>query len=253
MGAGRSEDQSGVNPFEQLALRTTMGLLFFEGGSSSSSIGSEDDIVISSVNRELSERRERIQHALDHLPDYATESNRYFLFAHIYLPHFPFLYGPGGEELKHHENVNLFWYEVEPEQYIEYYTYQIDYLNQVILHTIDMILVDSEKPVVIVLQADHGDEKFLDWEAPTAQGVNVRSAILNAIYYSDGDYASLYPTMTPVNTFRAIMNHWFGTQYPVLSDKVYYHEHPLSTSPNAKPKFEDSCERFEICLAAPPE
>jgi hypothetical protein len=250
MGPTTSEDQSGLNPFEQLALRTTMGLMFFEGGSSSDGLGSDDAFVISSVDRELSVRRERIKHALDHLPDYATEESRYFLFSHIYLPHFPFLYGPGGEELKYHENVNLFWYEVEPEQYIEYYTYQIEYLNQAILRTIDTILAESEKPVVIVLQADHGDEKFLDWEAPTAQGVNVRSAILNAIYYSDHAYDSLYPTLTPVNTFRLILNHWFGTQYPTLPDKVFFHEHPLFTPPNAKPVFMDSCEQFKICPPA---
>ena len=253
MTSTKSEDQPSINPFEQLALRTTMGLLFFEGESSSYGFSGAEDVVISSVNRELSVRRERVKHALDHLPDYAAEGNHYFLFSHIYLPHFPFLYGPGGAELKYHENVNLFWYEVEPEQYIEYYTYQIEYLNQAILHTIDTILAESEKPVVIVLQADHGDEKFLDWEVPTTQGVNVRSAILNAIYYSDQAYDSLYPTMTPVNTFRLILNHWFGTQYPLLPDRVYFHEHTLSTPPNAKPEFIDACEQFEICMPALPK
>jgi hypothetical protein len=115
-----------------------------------------------------------------------------------------------------------------------------------------MILTNSNKPVVIVLQSDHGDEKFLDWDAPTSQGVSVRSAILNAIYYSDQVYDEFYPTMTPVNTFRVVFNHWFGTQYPLLFDKVFFHEHPISTRINEKPKFLDGCIHFNICLPSPP-
>jgi hypothetical protein len=121
-----------------------------------------------------------------------------------------------------------------------------------VLDTIDTILKNSEKPVVIVLQSDHGDEKFLDRDAPTTQGVNVRSAILNAIYFSDPSYDSLYPTMTPVNTFRVVLNHWFGTEYPLVQDKVFFHEHSASTPINEKPEFVDACVHFDVCLPHPP-
>lgn len=248
----QSEEKQLVNTFEQLLLRTTMGLLLFESKSLDNGPEKTNDIVISSVNRELSVRRERINHALTHLPDYASKQGHYFLFAHIYLPHIPFLYGPDGEELKYHQNLNIYWYEVEPENYIEYYTYQLDYINQAVLNTIDNIIAKSEKPIVIILQSDHGDARYFDWGAPTAQGVDVNSAIFNAIYFSDRSYHTLYPTMTPVNTFRVILNHWFGTQYPLLSDKVFFHEHPLSTTFNEKPIFIDSCTHFNICLPADP-
>jgi hypothetical protein len=121
-----------------------------------------------------------------------------------------------------------------------------------VLDAIDVILKGSKKPVVIVLQSDHGDEKFLDRDAPTTQGVNVRSAILNVIYFSDQSYHGFYPTMTPVNTFRLVFNHWFGTQYPLLSDRVFFHEDPLSTGINEKPEFVDACAHFGICLPHPP-
>lgn len=247
----QSETERAINPFEQLLLRTTMGLLFFEGESLVTE--KANDTVIASVNRELAVRRERIEHAFAHLPDYAAQEGHYFLFAHIYLPHFPFLYGSDGKALPYHENLNLYWYQVEPENYVEYYTYQIDYLNQVVLHTVDTILAKSKKPVVIILQSDHGDEKYLDWDAPTTRGVNVRSATLNAIYFSDRSYHTLYPTMTTVNTFRIILNHWFGTQYPLLPDKVFFHEHTVSMPFHAKPEFVDSCTQFDICLPAHPD
>jgi hypothetical protein len=240
-----------VNSFEQLLLQTTLGLVFFRGGSGGNG-EVQADVFKASVNRELDVRRERIRYALAHVPDYTPQEGPFFVFAHIYLPHFPFLYGKGGTELQYHENTALYWYEVEPEQYVEYYGYQLDYLNQAVLRTIDAIQAGSARPFVIILQGDHGDEHYLDWDAPTTLGVNVRSAILNAIYYSDGSYGTLYPTMTPVNTFRVTFNHWFGTQYPLLADKTYFHKHPVSTPITEIPDFIESCARFGICLPTPP-
>lgn len=236
-----------INTFEQLLIRTTMWILLLNQDPLTGNLEPAGNAISASINRELDLRRERVKHALAHLPGYASNESNYFLFSHIYLPHYPFLFGPNGEELEYHQNSNLYWYETAHEDYIEYYTYQITYLNKLLLETIDRILEVSEKPVVIVLQSDHGDEYFLDWDAPTAQGVDIRSANLNAIYFSDGAYETLYPTLTQVNTFRLILNHWFGTSYPLLPDKVFVSTHPTSTAPSAKPKFIDGCPEFNIC------
>lgn len=243
-----SENSSGLNAFEPFFLRTTLALLLFQDQSAELQRGENTNLIRESVNRELSKRRERIQFTLNHLPDFSSQEQPHFIFAHIYLPHIPFLYGPRGEELTYHGDQSLYWYEVDPENYQEYYTYQIDYLNEAILEVIDEIQMNADRPQVIILQSDHGDEYFLDRENPTALGVQVRSAILNAVYFSDGSYGSFYPTMTPVNTFRLVFNHWLGTGYPLLEDKVFFHEHPLSTGIAEKPEFVDACPRFEICL-----
>ena len=246
-----TDDDHSINKFEQFFLRTTLVLLLYNNRSLENAPDQPTDLIKSSVNQELSLRRERIRHALDHLPDYADQDGQFFLFSHIYLPHIPFLYGPDGAELTYHGYQNLYWYEVPQENYEEYYIYQIEYLNRALLITIDQILSDSNKPVVIILQADHGDEKYLDRNAPTKQGIEVRSAILNAVYFSDDVYHDLYPTMTPVNTFRIVLNHWFGTQYPLLPDKVFFHEDPLSVQINEKPEFIECCEQYNICLPPP--
>ena len=121
-------------------------------------------------------------------------------------------------------------------------------MNQAILRAVDELLQGTERPLVIVLQSHHGDDRFLDWDDPTTQGVHVRSAILNAVYYSEGGYDGLYPSMTPVNTFRLVLNHWFGTDYPLLRDAVLFHEHPLSTPFHQVPEFVDACAEFGLCL-----
>ena len=145
----------------------------------------------------------------------------------------------------------MHWYETAPENYDELYAYQILYLNKLILSTIDQILERSKRPVVIILQADHGDGKYLEGNTITKQGVDIRSAILNAIYFSDYTYEDLYPSMSPVNTFRIIFNKWFGANYPLLPDKVFANDQPYTIIANSKPVFIDACNEFDICLPLP--
>jgi hypothetical protein len=241
-------NQPPINSFEQFLLKTTMGRLFIPSGAGDEDSQKTTNAFISSVNRELSIRRERLNHAFEHLPDYAADPDNYYLFAHIYLPHIPFLYGPEGKPLEYQENLSAQWYEPAPNNYNEYYAYQIDYVNKTVLTTIDQILENTTKPVVIVVQADHGDGNYVNRNNLTSLGVDTRSAILNAIYFSDQDYSDLYPTLTPVNTFRVVFNNWFGTIYPLLPDKVYANEHPSEITPNTKPDFMDGCLEFNICI-----
>jgi hypothetical protein len=147
--------------------------------------------------------------------------------------------------------MNFYWYEPAPENFVEQYLYQVEYLNSAILPVIDRIKAESKRPVVIILQSDHGDDKFLDWNNPTQQGVDARSATLNAIYYSDGFKGDFYPTMTTVNTFRMVLNHWFGTHYPILPETVFFHNHPLTQTPGEIPNFTNACEQFNVCIPKP--
>ena len=49
-----------------------------------------------------------------------------------------------------------------------------------------------------------------------------RLAILNTIYFPDGRYDSLYNGMTPVNTFRIILNQYFNNSLELEKDKSYF-------------------------------
>ncbi len=70
-------------------------------------------------------------------------------------------------------------------------------------------LEKSTTPPIIIIQGDHGF-----WT-----GTNL--PILNA-YYLPGDAAdALYPTISPVNSFRLIFDHYFGTDLGLLEDASY--------------------------------
>ena len=52
--------------------------------------------------------------------------------------------------------------------------------------------------------------------------IDERMGILNAYYFPDQDYSKLYKGITPVNTFRIILNKYFGTDLDLLEDRSYF-------------------------------
>jgi hypothetical protein len=87
---------------------------------------------------------------------------------------------------------------------------ELQFLNNRTVEVVRTIINQSKNPPIIIIQGDHG----LDTEA--------RMANLMAYYFpNDGDKV-LYPTITPVNTFRLVFNTYFGQKYPLLPDISYY-------------------------------
>jgi hypothetical protein len=131
-----------------------------------------------------------------------------FVFAHLVIPHHPFVFGPNGEALNSVEaDVPEF------EEYKVKYPDQVTYINRRILTIVDRILKGSPNPPIIVIQGDHGPAPFDVSER--------RMKILNVYYFPDNP-EGLYPTITPVNTFRLIFNNYFGQKYPLLEDRSFY-------------------------------
>jgi len=131
-----------------------------------------------------------------------------FVFAHLVIPHHPFVFGPNGEALNSIEaGVPEF------DEYKAKYPDQVTYINQRIRAIVDLILQNSAKPPIIVIQGDHGPAPF--------DVIERRMKNLNVYYFPDNP-EGLYPTITPVNTFRLIFNKYFGQSYPMLDDRSLY-------------------------------
>ncbi len=122
-----------------------------------------------------------------------------FVMAHIMAPHDPYVFDADGNFV---QILNQF----------DGYTNEVRYINGRVLEIVREILANSDTPPVIVIQGDHG------WE------MHNRTKNLNA-YYLPGDGArKIYPTITPVNTFRVILDTYFGGQYGLIEDKSLYSE-----------------------------
>lgn len=146
-----------------------------------------------------------------------------FVFVHIISPHRPYLFGPDGEEIDPQGVFTFKEVSGPPEkQGVNYYLAQLTYITTRIEETIEIILARSDKQPIIVLQSDHGPGYGIDWEDPDRIHLDDRSAILNAYYLPDECEQELYPTITPVNSFRLVLNCAFGESYEMLPDISYF-------------------------------
>jgi len=154
---------------------------------------------------ETSWRRQTL-YTLEHLKAMPEVASPKFVYAHIFCPHPPYLFGPQGEYV---DCVN--WANLEDKQF---YLGQYIFISGEIERVVDVLLKKSEMPPIIILQSDHG---IRPWHMPTVDGGNDEwQKILNAMYLPGMDYEQLSESISPVNTFRLIFNHYFDADYPLL-------------------------------------
>lgn len=174
--------------------------------------------------------RKRILNTLARIPQIAGMNEATFTFAHILIPHPPYLFDRQGRpvqesELEFEGNV---WKKRED------YVNQLVFLNRKIEKLTESVLAKSKSPPVIILQADHGTASLFGpskdpvWEHPTQRMLRERFRIFNAYLLPDKSKTGLYDGITPVNTFRVIFNTLFGGDFQLLDDRSYYstYTHP---------------------------
>jgi hypothetical protein len=161
-------------------------------------------------------------YAFDHVPNAATNEEPTFVFAHITVPHFPFIFDKEGNPIEPSKGMGG-REDYEYDEYIAGYTEQLAFASDKVISVIDAILSQSPEPPIIIVQSDHGPAAQLapGWSV-SESNVTERLSILNAYYFPDQDYASLYDEITPVNTFRVIFNQYFGGDYDLLDDQAYF-------------------------------
>jgi len=168
-----------------------------------------------------------ILYEFDKLAEVPAMEEPTYVFAHIFVPHEPYVFDRDGnyvsleEEEERGRNVG----------YVE----QLIFTNTKLMALIDEILSTSEVPPIIILQADEGpwperydrDEYYFKWEEATDTELKQKMGILNAYYLPNVDYERhLYPSITPVNSFRLVFNLYFDTDFDLLADTSYaIHSH----------------------------
>jgi hypothetical protein len=172
--------------------------------------------------------RRRINFIFDYLDDVLKIRAPIFAFVHILSPHPPFVFAqdgsianPNAKFLVVDDPRFIKEEEITREEYRKEYLEQLIYITKRIEESIEQILSNGE-PSIIILQSDHGPGSGLDWNDVDKSDLKERFGILNAYYFPDADYKELYQTITPVNTFRLIFNHFFGAHYELLPDNSYF-------------------------------
>jgi hypothetical protein len=192
-----------VNPFEQMLIDTTPLKIYTDyrskfkldkylGGThpQANFIGQEEFI-------------------LDELPKLTAISEPTFTFAHIDIPHPPYVFSPGG-----YLTDPGYWSvpvkgAVDEEHFRSGYIYAVEYINERMLTIVSEILKKSSTPPIIIIQGDHG------------YGEGENFPILNAYFLPGVDPDVLYPIISPVNSFRLVFNEYFEANLDLLPDQSF--------------------------------
>jgi hypothetical protein len=208
-----------INEFEGLLLKSTMARAWLDLKRKG------NNLQDSFLEAPYIKQRNRILFTLTEVEKVPAISGKKFVFAHVVAPHPPFVFGPNGEAVNHtlpYELGDGSAFDGSPEEYVTGYRNQIQYINKLVLQAIDAILASSPEPPVIIIQGDHGPGAHLQWSSVDKSNIPERMAILNAYYFPDGNYDNLYPSISPVNSFRVILNKYFGTEMKLLPDNHYF-------------------------------
>lgn len=96
------------------------------------------------------------------------------------------------------------------------YAGTLPYTERHILGVIDTIL-KTGRPAVIVLMSDHGYRGLTKLPAEEIIGEGFENFI--SVYESGETRSDWYEGITPINVWRKVLNHTFGTGLPMLEDK----------------------------------
>ena len=135
----------------------------------------------------------------------------HFIYAHLEMPHFPYFFDSSGKE---YPEELIFGNEMITNK--ERFTNYIGYTNKRITGLLDSVFKSTGGRDIFIIQSDHGLNDI--------PGSRKEDAFRNyaAFYFPDNDYKNLYHGMSNVNTFRILLNKYFGQGLPLLRDSTIY-------------------------------
>lgn len=206
----------GLIPFERLLLDSTAFVLYthsqIQSSARQASVTLDERGQLDHPHADYVERQRFI---LAQVPEIPEIDDPTFAFIHILIPHVPYVFDPAGNV-----RTDPAFYSgertepVDEAHWLEGYIGEVEFINRSMLDIVERLIAESEIPPVIVIQGDHGLRE------------ENRLQILNAMHLPGLDQSQLYDTLSPVNSFRIIFNHYFGTDFELLPDLSYNADEP---------------------------
>ena len=162
-------------------------------------------------------RRDVVKCVFNELNEIALQSNGpIYVFAHLYVPHPPFIFGPNGEHVTpdHSEISGLMSWE-NSQGYVDQLIYATSEISVVITN-----IVENDPNAIIILQGDTGTVTgvYNPGEKITMNEIYQTHSILYAVRIQD---VNNFENFIPVNTYRIIFNNYFDMNYEYLEQRVY--------------------------------
>jgi hypothetical protein len=200
--------------------------------------------VFDTLNKDWSHRKQ-VDFVIAELARQSAREGPMFVLAHIMAPHHPFLYDRNGN--RPDISKRDFGKADHLAEDVRGYGDQVHYLNTRLEPLIEQILANSTVPPIIVLQGDHGLRITLFANKQVKQTgledacLGESLPILNAMYLPGAKGpAAFHNSISPVNTFRLILDTYFGGNLGLLEDRSFF---PVM---NKKTKMRDFIEVTEL-------
>jgi len=172
--------------------------------------------------------RDRITHAINSAALLPATKQPKFVLVHILAPHPPFVFDAEGNPINPDRQFGLwdangFVFGVgSGEEYFRQYPQQVQYINKLMLRTVDLIQSQSTIKPVIIIQGDHGSRKGHDMTSLEGTDPTESYENLMAIAAPPSVRKNLYDSITPINLPRALLSGLFGGPFQKLPDRSIY-------------------------------
>jgi len=142
-----------------------------------------------------------------------------FTFVHLPIPHPPYVFDAKGHFVPNEKG--------RAQGEVKGFLGQVEYTNKVLVDLIKTLTSGPEasRPIV-VLQTEEGPTRHVlglkhsGLDEDSWSKLRWKFPILNAYYLPGAKETGLYPTISPVNTFRLIFNLYLGGDFKLLPDKA---------------------------------
>jgi hypothetical protein len=161
----------------------------------------------------LDRHREGTLHAFRQVRRVATAPGPKFVFAHMLLPHDPYVFRADGSLVTEAEaNAE------EPGLYKGHLEFANTKIKEVVR---DLLSGPEETRPIVIIEADEGPLacRSVDCVDTTPEYFQIRSGVLAALY-TPGIDARLPDRFSLVNTFRFVFSEYFGADLPMLPDRI---------------------------------
>ncbi len=194
---GKFDVLGGFNEFERMMIDTSLMRFVFD----TEIIPGFNDLRLR--DWEYREHYQQTNYILSELENIPNITGPKFVFVHIMVPHTPFIFKPDGTYQYIKSSING-------------YRSNVEFIDNRLPSVLRSIVEKSDLPPIIMVMGDHGPA--------TSRKVTkeMRMATLNAYLVNDEAKAQMYPSLTPVNAMRIILNAHFNEAYTLLEDVSYY-------------------------------
>lgn len=134
-----------------------------------------------------------------------------FVYGHFMVTHDPYIFDSTGQLMTDKQALAK-----NKNNEVKNYFNQVKVANSIIKDIVQHIQKNNKKNTIIVVAGDHGFPNELLKKSGYA------FETFSSFYFPDQDYRHLNDSIQPINTFRVILNQFFGSNYPILKDSTVF-------------------------------